>query len=309
MNNKHVLVLKGGKSTEREVSLRSGAAVAVALREAGFRVTELDPAKESLSRVEEIRPDCAFIALHGIGGEDGAVQGALEWYGIPYTGPGIAASALCLDKILTKKVLCLSGVRTPDFMEIPLHSDAAEYAEKAVAKLGLPLVLKACRQGSSIGTAIVKKKEEVAPAIEDLYQYGDDLLAEAFLSGMELTVPVMGNRELTVLPVIQITSQGEFYDYHSKYTPGGSHHIIPAPLSAETEAELRQMAEKAYRATGCRGLARVDFMLSEQGEGHVIEINTSPGMTDTSLFPDAAAHAGISFPQLVTRLVELALEP
>jgi D-alanine-D-alanine ligase len=309
MKNKHILVLKGGKSTEREVSLRSGAAVAAALREAGFRVTELDPAEESLSRVEEIRPDCAFIALHGIGGEDGAVQGALEWYGIPYTGPGIAASALCLDKILTKKVLYLSGVRTPDFLEIPLHADAEEYAEKAVEKLGLPLVLKACRQGSSIGTAIVKTKDEVAPAIRSLYTYGDNLLAEAFLSGMELTVPVMGNGELTVLPVIQITAQGEFYDYHSKYTPGQSNHIIPAPLSSETEAELREMAKRAYRATGCRGLARVDFMLSDKGEGHVIEINTSPGMTATSLFPDAAAHAGISFPQLVTRLVELALEP
>jgi D-alanine-D-alanine ligase len=308
MTSKHVLVLKGGKSTEKEVSLRSGAAVAAALREAGFRVTELDPATEGLDSIAAIRPDVAFIALHGIGGEDGAIQGCLEWLGIPYTGPGIAASALCLDKILTKKVLVLSQVSTPDFLEIPLNGDADFYAREAIEKLGLPLVLKSSRQGSSIGTVIPRTPEEVAPAIRELFSYKDNILAEKFLSGMELTVPVMGNDSLRVLPIIEITSDGSFYDYHSKYTPGKSRHIIPARITPQQDTALRQLAEVAYRATGCKGLARVDMMLDETGKGYVIEINTSPGMTETSLFPDAAKHAGISFAQLVTRLVELALE-
>lgn len=310
MQQKHVLVLLGGKSTEREVSLRSGAAVADALREAGFRVTEFDPAKEELSRIKDLQPDCAFIALHGLGGEDGAIQGLLEWMGIPFTGPGVASSALCMDKILTKKVLAESGVPTADFVEIGNEGkrDPKKSAEDAMNKLGLPLIFKACRQGSSIGTVIVRKKEEAAAALASLFSFGDNILAEKFLSGVELTVPIMGNEKLQVLPVIRITSEGEYYDYHSKYTPGQSHHIIPADISPELEKKVRGIATKAYLATGCRGLARVDLMTDEKGEPFVIELNTSPGMTATSLFPDAARAAGISFPELVTKLVSLAME-
>lgn len=310
MEQKHVLVLLGGKSTEREISLRSGAAVAEALKEAGFQVSLLDPARESLARIQEIRPDCAFIALHGIGGEDGAIQGLLEWLNVPYTGPGIAASAICLDKILTKKVLTLSGVPTPAFMEIDqnMRGEIPAVARQALEKLGLPLVLKACRQGSSIGTVIVREENKVEEALEELFSYGDNILAEAFLSGMELTVPVMGNESPQVLPVIEITSDGEFYDFHSKYTPGKSQHIIPARITPEQNEAICRIAKKAYLATGCQGLSRVDFMMNEKGEPFVIEINTSPGMTSTSLFPDAARHAGISFPELVTKLVDLAMK-
>lgn len=310
MDQKHVIVLAGGKSLEREVSLRSGKAVADALAEGPFRVTLFDPAKRPLSEIETLRPDVAFIALHGIGGEDGSIQGLLEWLGIPYTGPGIAASALCLDKIMTKKVLTLSGVPTPEFLDFVWDEalDPEKSAEEAVRALGIPFVLKACRQGSSIGTEIVRKKEDAPAAFRALLAYKDNLLAEKFLSGAELTVPVMGNRGETVLPVIEIRADGEYYDYHSKYTPGKSRHIIPAAIPPEAERAAREVAQRAYLATGCRGYARVDMMLDEKGEVQVIEINTAPGMTATSLFPDAARAAGMDFPTLTRTLVELALK-
>ena len=155
--------------------------------------------------------------------------------------------------------------------------------------LGFPLVLKACRQGSSIGTVIVRKEEDLLPSLEELFPFGDAILAEAYCSGTELTVPIMGNASLSVLPVIEITSEGEYYDYHSKYTPGKSHHIIPARIPEQTDALVREIAGQAYLATGCRGYARVDFLLDDKGEPQVLEVNTAPGMTATSLFPDAAA--------------------
>ena len=308
MRNEKILVLMGGESTEREVSLRSGAAVAEALRERFANVVELDLTRETIGTISEVAPDCAFIALHGKGGEDGTVQGLLEWMGIPYTGPGTLASALCLDKMMTKKVLSLSGVPTPEFLSIPTTSDPKEAVENAIRILGLPLVLKANCQGSSIGVAILREREGAAEVLARLFTYGDHVLAERFLSGTELTVPVMGNDKLLVLPPIEITSTGKFYDYESKYTPGGSRHIIPARISPEVEKKVKAIAAKAYSETGCRGLARVDMMLDEKGEPAVIEINTSPGMTATSLFPDAARAAGISFPELCETLVDLAME-
>lgn len=308
MRNEKILVLMGGESTERQVSLRSGKAVAAALRQRFENVMELDLTGDTLGEIAKIDPDCAFIALHGKGGEDGTVQGLLEWMGIPYTGPGTLASALCLDKMMTKKVLTLSGVPTPEFICIPTTADPKEAVAGAIRVLGLPLVLKANCQGSSIGVAILREREGAAEILAELFTYGDQVLAEKFLSGTELTVPVMGNDKLLVLPPIEITSSGKFYDYQSKYTPGGSRHIIPARIAPEVEKKVKAIAAKAYSETGCRGLARVDMMLDEKGDPFVIEINTSPGMTETSLFPDAARAAGISFPELCETLVDLALE-
>lgn len=310
MRNETILVLMGGKSTEREVSLRSGKAVAAALRERFQRVVEMDLTGAKLAEIEAIAPDCAFIALHGKGGEDGAVQGLLEWMEIPYTGPGVLASALCMDKIMTKKVLSLSGVPTPAFLTVPASakSDPKGAVDEAIRTLGLPLVLKACRQGSSIGVVIVRERAGAEEALRELFEYGDEILAEAFLSGMELTVPVMGNDSLLVLPPIEIAASGAFYDFESKYAPGGSRHIIPARIRPEQEKAVKSLAARAYAETGCRGLARVDVMMNDKGEPFVIEINTSPGMTETSLFPDAARAAGISFPELCETLVDLALE-
>ncbi len=308
MRTEKILVLMGGESTEREVSLRSGKAVAQALRQRFENVVELDLTRKTLNQITEFAPDCAFIALHGKGGEDGTVQGLLEWMGIPYTGPGTLASALCLDKMMTKKVLTLSGVPTPQFLCISPDADPKEAVGNAIRVLGLPLVLKANCQGSSIGVAILREREGAEEILKELFTYGDQVLAEKFLSGTELTVPVMGNDKLLVLPPIEITSSGKFYDYESKYTPGGSRHIIPARISPEVEKKVKAIAAKAYAETGCRGLARVDMMLDEKGDPFVIEINTSPGMTETSLFPDAARAAGIAFPELCETLVDLALE-
>ncbi len=310
MKKTKVLVLMGGKSSEREVSLSSGKSVAIALGEAGFDVAELDLSSNNISEIARIQPDVAFIALHGKGGEDGAIQGVLEWLGIPYTGPGLAASAVCMDKILTKKLLSLSGVATPRFLELGhlSENEVAEAAERAMDTLGLPVVFKASRQGSSIGIAIVRRREEAEECLRSLLSIGDPILAEEFLSGKELSVPVLGNEDPKILPIIEITSDGAFYDYDSKYTPGKSRHIIPAEILPEQEEKARELAKKAYLATGCRGYSRVDLLLDKNGEPQVLEVNTAPGMTDTSLFPDAARAAGISFPQLVTKVVELALK-
>lgn len=305
---KNILVLMGGHSTEREVSLRSGAAVTAALQEAGFQATALDLTAETLPQLLTAKPDLAFLALHGKGGEDGSVQGLLEWLGIPYTGPDVAANALCLNKILTKKILMQEGIPTPRFLELGKGKTAFARLEQAMAELGLPLVLKAACQGSSIGTAIVRKKEEAEDALREILSYGDRAFAEEYLSGKELTVPILGNEETELLPVIQILSQGEFYDYRSKYAQGGSRHVIPAPLDDSCMEQVKKIASRAYLATGCSGFARVDVMLSASGEPYVIEINTCPGMTETSLFPDAARAAGMTFPQLVTKIVKLATE-
>lgn len=308
MRQERVMVLMGGVSPEREISLRSGKAAAAALRERFENVTELDLTPESLPVLVTEKPDVAFIALHGVLGEDGALQGLLEWRGIPYTGPGVAASALCMDKITTKMILRECGVATAPFLALSPEEDADEAASRALAELGLPLVLKSCRQGSSIGTAIVKKAEEAAPTLRELFALGDPVLAEKFLSGTELSIPVLGNEALTALPVIEIVADGEFYDFESKYTPGKSRHVIPARIPEETARKATELALRSFRATGCRGIARVDLMLDAAGEPFVIELNTIPGMTETSLVPDAARHAGMSFGELAERLVDLALE-
>lgn len=308
MRQERVMVLMGGVSPEREISLRSGKAAAAALRERFEHVTELDLTPESLPVLVEEKPDVAFIALHGVLGEDGALQGLLEWRGIPYTGPGVAASALCMDKITTKMILRECGVATAPFLALSPDEDAKEAASRALAELGLPLVLKSCRQGSSIGTAIVRCAEEAAPTLRELFALGDPVLAEKFLSGTELSIPVLGNDALTALPVIEIVADGEFYDFESKYTPGKSRHVIPARISPAVEEKAKELAFRSFRATGCRGIARVDLMLDGTGEPFVIELNTIPGMTETSLVPDAARHAGMSFGELAERLVDLALE-
>lgn len=301
-----ILVLKGGVSSEREISLKSGAAVASALREAGFETEELDLTNKTLPRLFTKKPDLVFLALHGKGGEDGSIQGLLDWLGIPYTGPGVTSSALCMDKILTKHVLRAAGIATAPYVAFTGREDPEKAAERALT-LGLPLVLKASRQGSSIGVSFVRKKEDFAETFRRIASYGDPVLAEAPLTGTELTVPVLGGDEPEALPVIEITATGAFYDYASKYTPGGSCHIIPARIPEETRAKTEQIALAAYRATGCRGFARVDFMLNDAGEPFVLEINTIPGMTAQSLLPDAGRAVGLSFPALAEKIVMTAL--
>lgn len=310
MEQKKVLVIMGGTSTEREVSLRSGTAVAKALTEAGYEAIPFDIQPDNVDKIKEINPDVAFLALHGKGGEDGTIQGLLEWMNIPYTGPGVASSAICMDKNLTKKVLCESGVKTPNFMEYERADDKSLDAvkEEVLARLGLPVVVKSPSQGSSIGVVMVNKEEDFIGATEECLKYGDKVLFEQFIDGVELTVPILGNKELTVLPIIEIESENEFYDFESKYTQGMCRHIIPARIDEKTKKSVAEMAKKAYRAAMCKGLSRIDFIIDKNGEPNVIEINTLPGMTEMSLFPDSARYAGIQFPELVGKIVMLALE-
>lgn len=310
MSKEKVLVLMGGISTEREISLKSGTAVAKALVEAGYTVETLDIQSDNISKIGEIKPDVVYLALHGKGGEDGCIQGMLEWMGIPYTGPGVAASAICMDKALTKKILVQSNIPTPKSLEYT--KDECENTEKIkdelIEKLGLPMVLKSPCQGSSIGVVIVRDENSVSEAIEEVFKYGDIMLAEQFVSGVEISVPVVGNKNPEVFPIIEIVPTSEFYDFESKYTPGMSEHIIPARISKEATEKVNVYAKKAYEKTGCRGVSRIDFIVDENNNPYVIEINTIPGMTETSLVPDSAKHLGISFPQLVDKIVKLALE-
>ena len=305
-----VLVLMGGVSTEREVSLKSGEGVYGALIEAGFNAVKLDVTYDNISEIQKIKPDVAFIALHGKGGEDGSIQGLLEWMNIPYTGPGISASSICMDKILTKKLMIQSGIRTPEFLEFYVN-DGFSYdkIEKSIeSALGFPVVLKSSCQGSSIGVEIVKEKAQLRSVIDSLVSYGDSILAEKFVEGIEVTVPIMGNNEPSVLPIIEILSENEFYDYESKYTSGMSHHLIPARIGDDVKKRIEETAIQAYRAAGCRGLSRIDFIIDKNNTPYFIEINTSPGMTGVSLFPESAKYAGIEFPQLVDKIVKLALK-
>jgi D-alanine-D-alanine ligase len=305
-----VLVLMGGESTEREVSLRSGQAVYKALKDKGYNVSTLDLNHKSAAQIRDFAPDVVFIALHGIKGEDGTVQGMLELMDIPYTGSGVACSAVCMNKVLTKKLLSYEGIPTSPFIILKKWecTNPEQTAEELKAKLGLPLVIKASSQGSSIGTYIVKQADQLLPAIEDAFRYDAEVIAEKYIEGIELTAAVIGNQKPQVLPAIEITAENEFYDYQAKYTPGKCHHIIPARISEETRNKVNQLAEKTYITMGCKGFARIDFMVDRSGNPYVLEVNTIPGMTEMSLVPDAARAANISFEDLVEMVVNLALQ-
>jgi D-alanine-D-alanine ligase len=306
----NVLVLMGGLSEEREVSLRSGYGVYNAMQRLGYKVNYLDLNRDNLESIREINPDVVFIALHGKYGEDGTVQGYLDILGIPYTGAGVECSAICMNKGTTKKLFRFEGIPTADFIIVNKHQyqkSQLDYAQ-IINQLGLPLVVKPATQGSSIGVYIVKDQEQLAPSIKEAFIYDDEVVIEKFIDGRQLTVSIVGNHELLVLPIIEITAANEFYDYESKYTPGMCEHIIPARISESLRAKVTEISEKAYTAMKCRGYARVDFMVDQDDNPYVLEINTIPGMTEMSLVPDAARAAGISYDELVDKIVRLALD-
>ncbi|SHE38396.1 D-alanine--D-alanine ligase [Desulforamulus putei] len=305
-------VLCGGRSAERQVSLRSGEAVYRALLAAGYNhVTKIDVGFDLVEQLKENKIELAFLALHGKYGEDGTIQGLLEMLNIPYTGSGVLASALAINKIATKKIFKMEGIPTPHFTVVTrrevLDTGLEQAAARALKEVGVPAVVKANTQGSTIGISFVHEQEKMSAAIQSALEYDHDVLIEEFISGMEVTASVLGNHDPIALPLIEITSVKGIYDYEAKYTPGMSDHIIPPRLPEETQKKIRELAVKAFLALGCRGLGRVDFMV-KGGEAFALEINTLPGMTATSLFPDAAKHAGIEFPELVRRIVQLAWE-
>jgi len=338
MGKLRVAVIMGGRSAEREVSLWTGEQVLKALDperyevicvdSAAFsiraraareqiqeRVAATDPFSSSLMPVEDLlfgpdRPDVAFLCLHGQYGEDGTIQGLLDLLEIPYTGSGVLASALGLNKVMSKIVLRAHGIPTPEDVTITGAAEAEVFLASWKAgtdPVGLPAVVKPNEQGSTIGITIVRQRDAMAAALDTALAYGPTVLIERFVSGVEITAPIIGNDTLQALPLVEIVPTTGFFDYERKYTPGATEEIIPARLDPAVAAHAAEVAKRAHRALGCRGLSRVDIMV-EGAQVWVLEVNTIPGMTANSLLPKAAAAAGISFPRLLDRLIELALE-
>jgi len=330
-----ITVLMGGTSSERDVSLASGIRIVQALREKGHNVIALDPARgvideagekklaaggvgaappslESLSKVAEgaflpnltsikeiIAADVVFLALHGGQGEDGTIQALLDMAGVRYTGSGHLSSALAMDKDLSKKLLRAADVKTADWLMAPVEIEQVE------GILGLPVVVKPSKQGSTVGLAVVKKREDIQPAIEEAFKYDDEVMIERFVPGRELTVGVLGD---IAFPVGEIIPKHEIYDYECKYTPGMAEEVFPAKLSKAATERVQHQSLAAFKALKLRGCARIDFRLTTEGEFYCLEANTLPGMTGTSLIPQGAAAMGITFPDLCERIAKLALE-
>ena len=286
----------GGPSAEREVSLRTGAAVAKALRSAGHAVSELDPQKPGWSL--PAGTDVVFLALHGCYGEDGTVQRELDKLGVPYTGCGAEASQIGFDKILAKKKFIASGVPTPRYEVISSHSASWPRGWNP------PVVLKPARQGSSVGLQMVDRIEDWSAALTECLRHDSEALMEEKIEGRETTVGILGNE---ALPVVEVRVKKGVFDYRNKYTPGAATHLCPAPFDAATTARIQAAAMGAFRAIGGRDYSRVDVMVKPNGDPVVLEVNTLPGMTEVSILPDAAAAAGFDYTQLCQKMIDLAL--
>jgi len=309
--NGKIVVLMGGPSTEREVSLRTGSAICEALLAKGCNVTGLDLDRQVVANLLLEKPDVVFIAVHGKYGEDGVVQGILDLLEIPYTGSGVLASALAMDKALSKKVFTASNIPTPRAMIFgPAEQRLGIVAmtDRIYSQFTLPVVVKAATQGSSIGVTIVNEKEALGVAVEAAFGYSETVVVEQYISGKEITVAVWGNDTPQALPIIEIAPISGRYDYQSKYTKGATEYIVPARLPKDVYQAIQQTAVEAHQALYCKGISRVDFMVENNGDFYVLEVNTVPGMTETSLVPKAAAAQGINFGDFVLNLIELALQ-
>lgn len=308
MNKQDVVaVVLGGPSSEAEISRVTGAAIANALREKGYNAqeVELEPAN-LIPTLEKMGAKVVFNAVHGMYGEDGRIQSILEAAGMPYTGCGVLASAVAMDKAATKRFLQSANISTPRCLIINRRDakdlDAVE--AKILEQFSIPVVIKAATQGSSIGVHIVKDAKDVKEAVSDCFKYSADVLVEECIKGKELTVAMMEDGdEIRCLPVIWIAPHSGAYDFHSKYTKGATDYHCPAPLSEEVTAHVQKLALDTYKVLGLSGVARVDVMLDENNQGYVLEANTIPGMTATSLVPKAAAAVGISFPELCEKIL------
>ncbi len=305
--NMSVALLAGGKSHEREISIASGAAARVALERLGFKVEMIDPAnKQDLARLVNGNFDVAFLCLHGKFGEDGTVQGLLETIGLPYTGSGVWASATAIDKARSKIFYERNNIPTPQ--SIMLTSPGSISASAVIEALGSNVVVKAATEGSAIGVFIVQGRVEIEEAINKAFEVDSEVLIERYVTGREFTIAVLGNSNAKALPVIEIIPKSNFYDFESKYAKGGSKHVCPAEIDNNLALDMQNAAVAAHKALGCAGMSRSDFILDSEGNFWVLETNTIPGMTETSLLPDAAKAAGISFDKLCLKLIEFALE-
>jgi D-alanine-D-alanine ligase len=304
-----VAVLQGGRSLERGVSLRSGARVEDALQRLGHDPLPLDVGADLVEQLIAESPDAAFVALHGPGGEDGTVQELLEILDIPYTGPGVAACARCMDKTLAKHELREADVPTPDWFAFNATAfrelGAADALEQIEARLGFPLVVKPASGGSALGVKLVSDCEQVPQALVAAFSYDDRVLLERYVRGRELAVSVLGS---DALPIVEaIPREGDVYDFEARYEIGRTDFVCPAELDDRTATAVTEAALRAFSTLGCSGFSRVDLMLGDEGP-EVLEVNAIPGLTDTSLLPQAAEAAGLEFEQLVERVLELALE-
>jgi len=335
-----ITVLMGGTSAERDVSLATGLRVSEALRSRGHEVTVIDTVRGALSDQEErallaqgtvraappnpeslarmaraalpatvrVIPqpgdtDVVFLALHGGNGEDGTIQAILDLAGVPYTGSGHLASALAMDKDLSKHLFRAEGVRTADWLMAPREA-GSDFLGQAVRELGLPLIVKPSKQGSTVGLSMVKEASELGPAIAEAFRHDDEVMIERFVAGRELTVGILGG---DALPVGEIIPEHEIYDYECKYTAGMAEEVFPARISEGEREAAQEQARRAFAALKLRGCARIDFRMTDSGELFCLEANTLPGMTATSLIPQAAAAAGLEFPELCDRIVQLAV--
>lgn len=293
----------GGRSSEREISLRTGKAVHQALLRRGYRAVAIDVGDSLLKQLRTKKVEMAFVALHGPGGEDGTIQGLLETIGIPYTGSGVRASAMAMHKVTAKRLLACHGIPVPDGIVVRKGEAAGK-----PARLKWPVIVKPAAEGSTIGISIVRKPSEWRAALRRAHAHDREALVEAYIPGHEVTVSVLrGARRATALPTIEIVAPGGFYDYAAKYTKGRSRYLCPAPLPAGVSRRVTELAVRACDLLGCDGAARVDFRVTQRGKPYVLEVNTVPGMTETSLLPMAAAKAGMDYDQLTERILESAL--
>lgn len=297
LKEKRTAILMGGLSAEREISLKTGNAVLKALQENGCNVIAVDVGHDLPTQLRDARAEQAFICLHGRYGEDGTVQGLLEMMQIPYTGSGVMSSSMAMDKVVSKQILLYHEISTPGFVAYRAGDDRAALLKRC---RHFPLVVKPAREGSTIGITIVHDLKQLEAGLDVALQHDELVLVEDFIKGDEVTVSVLNGEPL---PIIKIVPKSGFYDYRSKYTPGQTEYILPAPLDAVLYNRLQETSVAACRALSCRGAARVDFMIHEK-EFFCLEINTIPGMTETSLLPKAASQAGVSFNELVMRILD-----
>ena len=304
--NCKVALLSGGTSGEREISIASGKSTSKALMDSGFQVTNLDPSnKEDLKTLIDGDFDVAFLVLHGRKGEDGVIQGFLDLIDLPYTGSGVWSSSTAMNKARSKVFYRQEGIPTPQ--SVTIRKDIYRDPSEIIDLLGEKCVVKPSTEGSSLGVFIVEGREQLAKAMNDVFEYDDQALVERYVKGRELTVAVLGNDDPDVLPVIEIVPKNDSYDFESKYQPGGSEHICPANLPEEVALKVQDYAKRAHKALSCAGVSRSDFLVEEDGSCWILETNTLPGMTSTSLLPDAARAVGISFEELCTLMVKNAL--
>lgn len=302
VSNKRIGVLMGGISAERDVSLKTGAAVLASLKRMGIDAVGIDAGRDLCERVKEERIDIAFIALHGRYGEDGCVQGALELMGVPYTGSGVEASAVAMDKAMTKTIMNAIGVTTPPWR---MFSKKTFKGAPSLTDIKAPVVVKPSASGSSIGVAICSSDEEILPALEKAFEEDTSVMVEEFVEGTLVTLGILGDR---VLPPIEIETVSGFYDYEHKYTPGRTNYHLPARLDSQVLDRASEITMRAHNALGCEGVSRSELIVDDEGELWFLELNTLPGMTETSLLPKAAQAVGLSFDDLTLAILEAALD-